>query len=189
MVTEKTYHPFFMHRLLIILVFLVSCSSVKRVLRDKEKFDKVAEAVVRSGKYCIIDTITVTRIKDSVIYKDSLVKELVNVPCKDFDSIIGRARISVRSGVLTYKSSDSIIKQTIIKKIRDLSAEQVLRSDVAVRDSIINVREKEILSLQIANSEQKDETRKWKWRFWGLIAALVLLVVGKITIKTYLKRL
>jgi hypothetical protein len=80
--------------------------------------------------------------------------------------------------VLTYKSSDSIIKQTIIKKIRDLSAEQVLRSDVAVRDSIINVREKEILSLQIANSEQKDQTRKWKWRFIGLIAVLSLITIG-----------
>ena len=169
-----------------IILLMFSCNPVKKVMQDPNKFDVVAKEVIRRG-YCKSDTVVV--VVDSIVYRDSIIERIEKVPCADFDTTIGRARISVRSGVLTYKSSDSIIKQTIIKKIRDLSAEQVLRSDVAVRDSIINVREKEILRLQIANSEQKDETRKWKWRFIGLIAALVLLVVGRITVKTYLNRL
>ena len=165
---------------------MFSCNPVKKVMRDPVRFDVVAKEVIRRG-YCKADT--VIEYKDSIVYKDSIIERINNIPCADFDTTIGRARISVSSGVLTYKSSDSIIKQTIIKKIRDLSAEQVLRSDVASRDSIINVREKEILSLQIANSEQKEETRKWRWRFIGLIAAVVLFIVVRVGLKTYLKRL
>jgi hypothetical protein len=164
---------------------MFSCNPVKKVMRDPVRFDVVAKEVIRRG-YCKADT--VIEYKDSIVYKDSIIERINNIPCEDFDTTIGRARISVSSGVLTYKSSDSVIKQTIIKKIRDLSAEQVLRSDVAYRDSIINIGEKSILNLQIANSEQKDETRKWKWRFWGLIGAMVLFIVGKVTINTYLNR-
>jgi hypothetical protein len=164
---------------------MFSCNPVKKVMRDPVRFDVVAKEVIRRG-YCKADT--VIEYKDSIVYKDSIIEIINNIPCADFDTTIGRARISVRSGVLTYKSSDSVIKQTIIKKIRDLSAEQVLRSDVAYRDTIINIGEKSILNLQIANSEQKDETRKWKWRFWGLIGAMVLFIVGKVTINTYLNR-
>jgi hypothetical protein len=154
---------------------MFSCNPVKKVMQDPVKFDVVAKEVIRRG-YCKADT--VIEYKDSIVYRDSIIERIEKIPCADFDTTIGRARISVRSGVLTYKSSDSIIKQTIIKKIRDLSVEQALRSDVAYRDSIINVREKEILSLQIANSEQKEETRKWKWRLWGLIGALSLITIG-----------
>lgn len=154
---------------------MFSCNPVKKVMQDPVKFDVVAKEVIRRG-YCKADT--VIEYKDSIVFKDSIIERIEKIPCADFDTTIGRARISVRSGVLTYKSSDSIIKQTIIKKIRDLSVEQALRSDVAYRDSIINVREKEILSLQIANSEQKEETRKWKWRFLGLIGVLSLITIG-----------
>jgi hypothetical protein len=160
---------------------MFSCNPVKKVMRDPVRFDVVAKEVIRRG-YCKADT--VVQVIDSVIYRDSVIIEMV--PCADFDTIIGSSRISVSSGVLTYKPTE--IKQTIIKKIRDLSAEQVLRSDVAFRDSIINIGEKSILNLQITNREQKDETRKWKWRFWGLIGAIVLIVVGKITLKNYLNR-
>jgi hypothetical protein len=159
---------------------MFSCNPVKKVMQDTDKFDVVAKEVIRRG-YCKSDTVVV--VVDSVVYRDSIIERIYNIPCADFDTTIGRARISVRSGVLIYKSSDSIIKQTIIKKIRDLSAEQLLRSDVAYRDSLINVSEKSNLSLQIAISEQKDDTRKWKWRFIGLIVAVVLFVVGKIGIK------
>jgi len=155
-------------------------------MQDPVKFDVVAKEVIRRG-YCKADT--VIEYKDSIVYRDSIIERIEKIPCADFDTTIGRARISVRSGVLTYRYSDSIIKQTIIKKIRDLSVEQVLRSDVASRDSIINVREKEILSLQIANSEQKEETRNWRWKFIGLIAAVVLFIVVRVGIKTYLNRL
>lgn len=164
---------------------MFSCNPVKKVMQDPVKFDVVAKEVIRRG-YCKADT--VIEYKDSIVYRDSIIERIEKIPCADFDTTIGRARISVRSGVLTYKSSDSIIKQTIIKKIRDLSVEQALRTDVAYRDSIINVREKEILSLQIANSEQKEETRKWRWKFIGLISAVVLFIVGKVTINTYLNR-
>jgi hypothetical protein len=170
----------------IISIILVSCNPVKKVMQDPVKFDVVAKEVIRRG-YCKADT--VIEYKDSIVFKDSIIERIYNVPCEDLDTTIGRARITVRSGVLTYRYSDSIIKQTIIKKIRDLSVEQVLRSDVASRDSIINVREKEILSLQIANSEQKEETRKWRWKFIGLIAAVVLFIVVRVGLKTYLNRL
>lgn len=149
-------------------------------MQDPEKFDVIAKEVIRRG-YCKADTVEIKI--ESVVYKDSVIEKIERIPCADFDTTIGRARISVRSGVLTYSYRDSVIKQTIIRNIRDLAAEDVLRGDVANRDSVINVLQKDILGLRIANGDQRDETRKWKWRFWGLVGLLGLIGVGRIVIK------
>ena len=161
---------------LILILFLISCSSVKRVLNDKDKFDQVAKEVVKRG-YCINDTTVITQTKDSVVYKDSIIERITSVPCKDFDTTIGRARIRVSSGVLTYSSKDSIVyrTKTIINNIRDKKLESILKQDLQSRDSAILSQKGIVIDLRNANLDLKEKNRK-------LILSLWLLMVGGLVI-------
>jgi hypothetical protein len=161
---------------LILILFLISCSSVKRVLNDKDKFDQVAKEVVKRG-YCINDTTIITQTKDSVVYKDSIIERITSVPCTDFDTTIGRARIRVSSGVLTYSSKDSIVyrTKTIINNIRDKKLESILKQDLQSRDSAILSQKGIVIDLRNANLDLKEKNRK-------LILSLWLLMVGGLVI-------
>lgn len=169
----------------LILLLLVSCNPVKKVMKDQKKFDIVAEEVIRRG-YCKADT--VTEYKDSIVYKDSIIEIIERIPCADFDTTIGRARIRVSSGVLTYSSKDSIVYRTTIQKIRDLSAEEVLGKDLDRRDSVIKELSTQVRSLQNENEHLKKDVRFWRWRFWGALGVLALLMLAKQGIKVLLNR-
>jgi len=54
----------------IFLLFLLACNPVKQVLKDKDKLDKVAEVVVKSG-YCANDTTIITK-SDTTILHDTI---------------------------------------------------------------------------------------------------------------------
>lgn len=161
--------------LIILCAFFMACNPVKRVLNDPLKFDKVKEAVIRGG-YCINDTTIIETIKDSVIYRDSLVE--FKVPCPDVDTIIGHdgTQISISSGVLTAKvkakETQKIIKVT--NTVRDRSLENLLKKDIAWRDSTIKVYEGMLASEQKVSSEQRKAKNTWKWRFWGMIAGFAI---------------
>lgn len=171
-------------------LLLIGCNPVKQVLKDKTKFDLVAEEVVRRG-YCVNDTIVIEKIKDSVVYKDSIIERINNVPCKDFDTTIGRARIKVSSGVLTYTAKDSVVLRvrTITNNIRDKKLEEILKGDISNRDSIILDYRKSVLNLQTANKDVKSDLAWIKFKLWGLIALIVAWTVGKFYFKRYLTRL
>lgn len=59
-------------RSLLLIILLVSCNPVKQVLRDKDKFDKVAAEVIRKGM-CANDTLTIVR-SDTIVKTDSLIE-------------------------------------------------------------------------------------------------------------------
>lgn len=167
-------------RYLLIFILLVSCNPVKKVLQDKDKFDIVANEVIRRG-YCVNDTLVIEKVRDSIVYRDSIVNVIDSVPCKDFDTTIGRARIKVSSGVLTYSAKDSVIVRTrkITNTVRDRSLENILKSDIASRDSIIFSRDKSILNLEIANKETRSDLLSWKIRFALLCVAFGLVLFRK----------
>ena len=100
-------------RLLVILLLFAACNPVKRVLRDPVKFQQVKEAVIKSGA-CVNDTTVIEVVRDSIIRKDSLIKEMIPVPCKDFDTTFGKTRISVSSGILKYEHTCD--KETVIRE-------------------------------------------------------------------------
>lgn len=169
---------------------LIGCDPVKRVLRDETKFDEVAEEMTRRG-YCVNEVKVVTQIKDSIVYKDSIVEKLVNIPCADFDTTIGRARIKVSSGVLTYTAADSVVirKETITNTVRDRKLEDILKKDISSRDQQIESLKLSVRSSQTENKELKADLRWSKIKFWLLVALVVGWTVGKVYIRSYLSRL
>ena len=167
---------------MIILGLFVSCSPVKQVLKDQKKFDIIAKEVIKRN-YCKADTVKIYKTKDSVVYKDSIVFK--DVPCKDFDTTINRARIRVSSGVLTYSNSDSIVYRitTVTNNIRDLAKEEVLSSEVKERDSLIHSLELKIAGSEAKTLKEKIEANSWKLKFWGVISILVLLLSAKYLVR------
>lgn len=165
---------------IVLIGLFVSCNPVKQVLRDQEKFDIVAEEVIRRGK-CVNDTVVITKVKDSIVYKDSIIERINNVPCKDFDTTIGRARIRVSSGVLIYTSKDSVVyrTKTVTKIVKDRSLEGLLKADIQNRDSVINSRTAEILDLKNANAELEKDIIAVKLKFWLLIISALVIIFRK----------
>lgn len=165
-----------MRLLLILSILLVSCNPVKQVLKDVNKFNKVAEEVIRRG-YCVNDTIIKTEFKDSVVFKDTAIYLIDSVPCKDFDTIIGRSHISVSSGVLKFETKDSVVyrQKTVVNNIRDRALENILKIDIMKRDSSILDHLKSISDLNKTNEDLTWEARKWKIKFY--LACIIGLIV------------
>lgn len=171
-------------RYLILILLLASCSPVKRVLNNKEMFDQVAVEMVKRG-VCVNDTTIITQTKDSIVYKDSIIEKISSVPCKDFDTTIGRARIRVSSGVLTYSYKDSIVyrTKTIAKHIRDKKLEQILQKDIASKDSIILSYKNQVLDLRNANLDLSREHRVQIFKFWLLLFVSTVITFRRPIIK------
>jgi hypothetical protein len=153
-------------------------------MKDKDKFDQVAKEVVKRG-YCINDTTIITDTKDSVVYKDSIIERITSVPCKDFDTTIGRARIRVSSGILTYSSKDSIVYRikTIINNIRDKKIESILKQDIQSRDSAILSQKGIVFDLRNANLDLMEKNRKLMLRLWLLMIGGFVITFRKPLIK------
>lgn len=169
-----------MKYLLIIACLIAACNPVKRVLKDPEKFDQVAEEVIRRGR-CVNDTTIETVVKDSIVYRDSVVEKIEKVPCADFDTTIGRARIMVSSGVLTYTYKDSVVYRTkkIKETVRDRSLEDILKKDVTgARDSLKQALfEKKELKSEL--KEAKRDARNHQLKLWLIIVALGIFAFRK----------
>lgn len=168
-----------MRYILLILIF-ISCNPVKRVLSDEDKFQQVAQEVYRRG-YCVNDTVVLEKIKDSIVYRDSIVEVIKEVPCKDFDTTIRRARIKVSSGVLTYTAQDSIVYRvrTITNNIRDLSKENVLHKDIAQRDGTITFLKSQVKEKEEINKEIRKDLRKANVKFWLVVMSALVIILRK----------
>jgi len=170
-------------RLLICLILFISCNPVKQVLKDREKFEIVKEAVIRSGA-CVNDTITIENTKDSIVYKDSIIESKIEVPCPDFEkNMPDGTLIKISSGVLTYrhncKEKEVIRTVTKTNNIRDRALENILKGDITKRDTAISAYIKLLNDSQIANGELKKENRNLAFRFWGIIIIAGVIVFRK----------
>lgn len=162
-------------RYLLIIFLLAACNPVKRVLKDQEKFDQVAEEVIRRG-YCVNDTLVITETKDSIVYKDSIVERVEKVPCKDFDTTIGRARIKVSSGVLTYTYKDSIVYRTkkVKETVRDRSLEGILKADISKLQDSLKAYQLQSKECALELKAEKREARNDRVKYWLIIVMLVI---------------
>ena len=170
-------------RLLICLILLIACNPVRQVLKDREKFEIVKEAVIRSGA-CVNDTITIENTKDSVIYKDSIIEKTFNVPCPDFEkNMPDGTLIKISSGVLTYrhncKEKEVIRTVTKTNNIRDRALENILKGDIQKRDSAIAAYVKLYSQTQEELKDAKKKATMLKLKFWAIILAAGVIIFRK----------
>lgn len=149
--------------LLTLIAILLSCNPVKQVLKDKEKLDKVAEVVVKSG-YCANDTTIITK-SDTTILHDTTYETKIE---------INEKRDTIRV--------PKVITRTIT--IRD-----TIKS-VVVDNSRIQLLQKEINACKESTYELKEELLHWKelakkrwWNLWGLIILFSIYILRKPILK------
>jgi hypothetical protein len=167
-----------MKRILIISLLFIACNPVKKVLNDPKKFAQVKEAVIRGG-YCVNDTVTVETKRDSIVYKDSIIENTIKVPCKDFDTTLADGTsIKISSGVLKYSHNcpQKETTKTITKtnNIRDKAYENILKSDIAKRDSAIAAYVKLYNENQVKLKESAKANTKLKWKLFIVIAVFLV---------------
>lgn len=140
--------------LMTLIAILLSCNPVKQVLKDKEKLDKVAEVVVKSG-YCANDTTIITK-SDTTIKYDTTYETQIQINEKT-DTI----RIP------------KVITRTIT--IRDTI------KNVVVDNARVNLLQQEINAYKESTYELKEELLHWKElakkRWWNLLGLIILFSI------------
>lgn len=140
----------------LLLILFLACNPVKQVLKDKNKLDKVAEVVVKSG-YCSNDTTIIT--KTDTTYKfDTTYK---------YDTIVNIS-----------KDTQYVITQKVIT--RNIYIRDTIKN-VVVDNARINVLQKEIMKLEAKQEVLESEVAEWKKiakkRWWNFIWLIVLISI------------
>jgi hypothetical protein len=142
---------------------LLSCNPVKQVLKDKEKLDKVAEVVVKSG-YCANDTTIITK-SDTTIQYDTTYETQIQI----------------------NEKTDTIRIPKVIT--RTITIRDTIKS-VVVDNSRVQLLQKEIEAYKESTYELKEELLHWKelakkrwWNLWGLIILFSIYILRKPILK------
>jgi len=160
----KSYRLAFIYAFLLTLIaILLSCNPVKQVLKDKEKLDKVAEVVVKSG-YCANDTTIITKSDTTILYDTTYETQI---------------QINEKTDTIRIPK---VITRTIT--IRD-----TIKS-VVVDNARVNLLQKEINAYKESTYELKEELLHWKelakkrwWNLWGLIILFSIYILRKPILK------
>lgn len=178
---------FYQVSLTIISVSLLfaGCNPVKQVLKDKNKFDIVAEEVVRRG-YCVNDTV-IEIVTDTVYKTDSIIVNVTKFTGGKLDTTFadGSGLYMDDEGNVSVKCPVKQQVRTVTKTetIRDRSLENILKSDIARMDStnkslLLTIREKEIAIQDVKNKLHKRELQ---------LATIILALLALIGYRLYRK--
>lgn len=143
-----------MRNSLLLVFFLISCNPVKRVLNDREKFNKVAEVVISSGM-CANDTVTLTK-SDTTIVTDTI-----------FEAIMDTQIIRQSDTIKVPKTQ--IIRKTIT--IRD-TVKAVVVDNARVR----LLEAKLAFQTELTNQYKDKAGNRLKWLIWILVAIGIYLI-------------
>jgi cell division protein FtsI/penicillin-binding protein 2 len=112
-------------RIIVLLLLLIACNPVKQVLRDREKFNEIAQEVIRQG-YCANDTITVTK-SDTLVTTDTVNNIYIDTEYRN-DTVY------LTKNIRSIATKKIIIRDTIKKVVVDNARIKVLEADkVALR--------------------------------------------------------
>jgi hypothetical protein len=140
--------------ILLALVSVLSCNPVKQVLKDKEKLDKVAEVVVKSG-YCANDTTIITK-SDTTIQYDTTYETQIQI----------------------NEKTDTIRIPKVIT--RTITIRDTIKS-VVVDNARINLLQQEINAYKESTYKLKEELLHWKElakkRWWNLLGLIILFSI------------
>jgi hypothetical protein len=95
-----------------------SCSPVKRVLSNPKYYEAVKKQVILNGE-CVNDTITEEVLKDTIIYKDTVIHDSfkVNMPMEcHLDTIVNDFSVYLENGNLWVKWLGQVPTRTINKQ-------------------------------------------------------------------------
>ena len=101
-----------------IISVLYSCSPVKRVLENPKYYAQVKKQVILNGE-CVNDTITEKILKDTVIYKDTVIHDSfkVNMPMEcHLDTIVNDFSVYLENGNLWVQWLGKVPERTINKQ-------------------------------------------------------------------------
>ena len=104
--------------LVAIIGVLYSCSPVKRVLSNPKYYAEVKKQVILNGE-CVNDTITEEILKDTIIYKDTVIHDSfkVNMPMECYlDTIVNDFSVYLENGNLWVKWLGQVPTRTINKQ-------------------------------------------------------------------------
>jgi hypothetical protein len=102
----------------VIISVLYSCSPVKRVLSNPKYYEAVKKQVILNGE-CVNDTITEEILKDTIIYKDTVIHDSfkVNMPMEcHLDTIVNDFSVYLENGNLWVKWLGQVPTRTINKQ-------------------------------------------------------------------------
>jgi hypothetical protein len=102
----------------VIIGVLYSCSPVKRVLSNPKYYAEVKKQVILNGE-CVNDTITEEILKDTIIYKDTVIHDSfkVNMPMECYlDTIVNDFSVYLENGNLWVKWLGQVPTRTINKQ-------------------------------------------------------------------------
>jgi hypothetical protein len=102
----------------VIVSVLYSCSPVKRVLSNPKYYEAVKKQVILNGE-CVNDTITEEILKDTIIYKDTVIHDSfkVNMPMEcHLDTIVNNFSVYLENGNLWVKWLGQVPTRTINKQ-------------------------------------------------------------------------
>jgi len=154
-------------RLSILLLFLIACNPVKQVLKDKDKLDKVAEVVVKSG-YCANDTTIITKSDTTIQYDTSYLT----------DTLIDLRTIKDTQYVTLPKK---VITRTIT--IRDTV------TNVVVDGARVLLLEKELTKANEDLQEWKALAKARSWYLFWIILFTIIYLLRKPLLKLCLPML
>jgi hypothetical protein len=168
---EKVFYIF----LLGIVSFVTfSCNPVKRVLTTPKYYAQVKREVILRGE-CANDTVTQEILKDTIIYKDTVIHDSfkVNMPMEcHIDTIVNDFSVYIENGNMWVKwlgqIPTRIKEQKITHTVVDRAKEAILL------DSCANQ------SRQIYGLNNKISThRKEKFKLFAIIAILIIILFRK----------
>lgn len=102
----------------VIISVFYSCSPVKRVLSNPKYYAEVKKQVILNGE-CVNDTITEEILKDTIIYKDTVIHDSfkVDMPMEcHLDTIVNDFSVYLENGNLWVKWLGQIPTRTINKQ-------------------------------------------------------------------------
>ena len=171
-----------------LILLLGSCNPVKQVLKDNQKFEIVAKEVVKRG-YCINDTVIVDTGHIEIIHDTTRRVDSFKLggTYQNIDTILpSGARVNILDDFLFVECPEAVTTTQTLHKtafIRDKKLEDILKAEIAVKDDsiknlIFSNRDKELVA-----KEAQAKLKNALFRFWVLVAVLILAAAVKIYLK------
>ncbi len=167
---------------------MFSCNPVKKVLKDNEKFEQVAQEVVRRG-YCVNDTTKVTTVKDTVYVYTTINSDTIFVGTQcELDTVLASGTwIRLEEGYLmvseVVKERTREVIKTVDNYIRDTKHEDILKKDILDRESKISQQQGMLVVYNEQINKLTKSLNRFKWSL-GVVLGAILVAVG---LRIYMK--